>query len=655
MIRGPDYIYKCPTCKNLIARGSLISGNRFDSQLYSDGKIISNMLPEFPSITKCHSCNEIFWIGKLEKIDEKSDENPAKYENVKHCTFLSVYDYIKALDDRMYNSDDEELFLCLRIQWGFNDRVRNGHDLFSKNLDFHYWERNIYRLLYLLDDNEESLLLTAELHRNLGDFKKCIKSLYTIKSNQSNEDLKWRKLKIVENCKAKNRLVFDFYYEKERYSNNNKKSYYIPKSRKRKYFENLQTTEQNELSKSFNKGFCLINGFINNNIDYLSNLEFTKSFRKDNRFDYAASSLEDYKKAILLFTEMISIEPDYAISYEFRGIAKYQSNIFEDAIEDYSQAIALDCSFERLYYLRGLTKEALKDFEGAIDDYTKAIELDADYAEAYINRGCIKQVLADSKDAIEDFTKVINIDTVYAQSNYNRAYYNRGIAKASLKNYNGAISDYTLAIKIKPNDCNPFINRGIAKKKQKDYSGAIEDYNKAIEINPALANVYINRGLVKKELCNYKEAITDYNKAIILEPNNELAFRHRGDAEFELHNYQNAIVDYSLSIDFEPTNALSYYSRCLAKHKLEDYSGAQNDYDIGEGLDPKKSSYYSYLFFDESEPDIDKESLSEEDEEYQWYLDKRENDNFAEEGMREAFGIDDDGGDISDWLEVNGY
>lgn len=592
MIVGPDHIYKCPSCENLFARGSIISGNTFVSKVYSDGKIISDMMPEFPSITKCHKCNSIFWISKAKEVDVKTIDNSTEYENVKHCTFLSVYEYINALEDKMYNSNDEDIFLCLRILWGFNDRVRNGHDLFLQDLDSHYWEKNIYRLLYLLDNKEDSLLLKAELHRNLGDFKNCIKSLCSIQSLKTNEDLDWKKSKIVENCKAGNRLVFEFDYLKKRYGINLKRTYNTPNSNKRKYFGELQTTTQNEISKLFNSGFCLLNGLTNDITDYLSNFEFTKAYRKDFRFKYLASNIEDYKKAILLFTKMVSIEPAYALSYEFRGITKYQLNDFIGSIDDYSQAIAIDPGFDRLYYLRGLAKNALKDFEGAIEDYTKAIEIDINYSEAYINRGYIKLVAGDFKDAILDFNKVIDIDTVYARTNYNRAFYNRGIANVSLENLEGAIKDFTFAIKIKSNDYSSFINRGIVKKKQKDYFGAIEDYNMAIEICPKSTSAFIKRGIVKKELGNYEEAINDYNKAIVFDPNNALAYRNRGNAEQASNNYKKAIADYSIAIDIEPTNALSYYNRCKAKVKLEDYAGAQDDFNIAEGLDPKKSSYY---------------------------------------------------------------
>ena len=68
MIPGPEYIYKCPNCGNLLSRGSLMSGNTFGAKLFSDGKRITPMLPEFPNLTKCKKCNRFIWVNKLQEV-----------------------------------------------------------------------------------------------------------------------------------------------------------------------------------------------------------------------------------------------------------------------------------------------------------------------------------------------------------------------------------------------------------------------------------------------------------------------------------------------------------------------------------------------------------------------------------------------------------
>jgi len=230
MIPGPDYIYECPACGNLIARGSLISGNTFITKVFSDGKRISEMLPEFPSLTKCSKCNHIFWISKLDEIGVRKRNNHEAWANVESCRFLSIYDYITALDSKMYDSEDEEMFICLRILWGFNDRIRKGQSLFSFDFDIHHWEKIIYRLLYLIGDNQTNKLLIAELHRNLGNFNKSIEIIYSIED----DSLDWEKSKFIEHCKSKNKLVFELdYFMKSINELKNTKDIPIPEKKKR--------------------------------------------------------------------------------------------------------------------------------------------------------------------------------------------------------------------------------------------------------------------------------------------------------------------------------------------------------------------------------------------------------------------------------------
>ena len=238
MLPGPDYIYECPACGHLTARGSLISGNTLMTKVFSDGKIIFEMLPEFPKITKCSKCNHIFWISKLDKIGQRERDNHGEWADVESCKFLSIYDYIAALDTKLYTSKDEELFICLRILWGYNDRVRKGQHIFSFDFDIHHWEKNIYRLLYLIDDNQANKLLIAELHRNLGNFNKCIEIIYSIKDD--NKD--WEKSKFIEHCKSQDKLVFELdYYLKSINELKNTKD--KPFSEKKKRIGELQIIE----------------------------------------------------------------------------------------------------------------------------------------------------------------------------------------------------------------------------------------------------------------------------------------------------------------------------------------------------------------------------------------------------------------------------
>jgi len=95
MIPGAEYIYQCPNCNNLLKRGSLISGNTFGATLFSDGKQIAPMLPDFPNLTKCKKCNAIFKISELKEVGTynmwERDGLQKKQKNIMIRVFLPFW------------------------------------------------------------------------------------------------------------------------------------------------------------------------------------------------------------------------------------------------------------------------------------------------------------------------------------------------------------------------------------------------------------------------------------------------------------------------------------------------------------------------------------------------------------------------------------
>jgi hypothetical protein len=69
MLPCPNLIYECPYCGNRLKRKSLASGNTLGAKLYSDGKQIAPMLPDFPNLTKCKKCDNIFYVNDLKKLE----------------------------------------------------------------------------------------------------------------------------------------------------------------------------------------------------------------------------------------------------------------------------------------------------------------------------------------------------------------------------------------------------------------------------------------------------------------------------------------------------------------------------------------------------------------------------------------------------------
>ena len=100
MIPGPDIIIACPTCHALARVFSLTSGNTIGASLWTDGKMIAPMLPCPPAITRCKTCDKIYWVASAEEIgeyspweSEDSNVDPA-WENAPSIEELSEDEYL---------------------------------------------------------------------------------------------------------------------------------------------------------------------------------------------------------------------------------------------------------------------------------------------------------------------------------------------------------------------------------------------------------------------------------------------------------------------------------------------------------------------------------------------------------------------------------
>jgi len=237
MIPSNDNIYECPKCGHYLRNGALASGNTSRGTVYSDGKSIYPMLPDYPDLTKCKKCDNIFWLSELEKIGEDDcawwEKSNSKWANVEYAEFLGIKDLFRALE---ISKPKKEKNIRIWIWWAFNDRIRDGgNEMFIEVDDKDLWKQNCKALLNMLGDNiyekfmkiklyfkalfnmlgAENInekFIKIELYRNLGEFEKCIDLIESINvSDVEKRDLEWvRDLKDQMKNKAekKDSLVF---------------------------------------------------------------------------------------------------------------------------------------------------------------------------------------------------------------------------------------------------------------------------------------------------------------------------------------------------------------------------------------------------------------------------------------------------------------
>jgi tetratricopeptide (TPR) repeat protein len=86
-----------------------------------------------------------------------------------------------------------------------------------------------------------------------------------------------------------------------------------------------------------------------------------------------------------------------AEAHYYRGLARYQVGLYEEAIADYSRAISIQPVFPEAFLNRGLARHRLGDYQAAIEDMEQAIQLNPRDGNAYLSRD---KVEADSRKVI---------------------------------------------------------------------------------------------------------------------------------------------------------------------------------------------------------------------------------------------------------------
>jgi Tfp pilus assembly protein PilF len=222
---------------------------------------------------------------------------------------------------------------------------------------------------------------------------------------------------------------------------------------------------------------------------------------------------KDPREKIQFYSKAIALDPNYAVAYNKRGNAYYDTKEYELALKDYNKAIAIRHNYANAYNDRARLYFKKKDYDKALEDLNKVIELEPKFYYAYYNRGRIYYEKDDYANAIINFDKAIQL-----KSDYPYSYYIRGNAYFMQKNYKASINDYTKTIELKPNLSIAYYNRGNAYYLTEDYSKALLDYDKTIALTPKYSNAYYRRAVVYKKTGAYDKARADYDKAASLNP-----------------------------------------------------------------------------------------------------------------------------------------
>lgn len=117
MMPGNPRILICPFCGTEKQIMSLISGNTFGAELWSDNKQIAPMLPEISYVQKCPHCGKYYITGRQKVMYAKDGYS---FENGL-LTYPEMKEAFTQLSEEGFLNEKEEINVRMMLHHAFND------------------------------------------------------------------------------------------------------------------------------------------------------------------------------------------------------------------------------------------------------------------------------------------------------------------------------------------------------------------------------------------------------------------------------------------------------------------------------------------------------------------------------------------------------
>ncbi|MBW2435533.1 MAG: tetratricopeptide repeat protein [Deltaproteobacteria bacterium] len=117
----------------------------------------------------------------------------------------------------------------------------------------------------------------------------------------------------------------------------------------------------------------------------------------------------DPGKAKSYLDKAIAANPKMAESYNNRGLAFYNLEQHQQAINDFSQAIRIKPQYAEAFNNRGNAYYALDQYEQAEADFNQCLQIKPRYSKAHLNRGLVYFQMKKIKESCEDFRRACDL------------------------------------------------------------------------------------------------------------------------------------------------------------------------------------------------------------------------------------------------------
>jgi hypothetical protein len=163
MMPGNPRILICPFCGKEKEIMSLISGNTFGAELWSDNKQIAPMLPEISYVQKCPHCGKYYITGRQEVKYAKDGYSFEKGL----LTYPEMKEAFTQISEEGFLNEKEEINVRMMLHHAYNDYYYRTEEkkVISEEDKALFHDNGIWLINNLITDS----VMKAEFYREIGE------------------------------------------------------------------------------------------------------------------------------------------------------------------------------------------------------------------------------------------------------------------------------------------------------------------------------------------------------------------------------------------------------------------------------------------------------------------------------------------------------
>jgi len=325
-----------------------------------------------------------------------------------------------------------------------------------------------------------------------------------------------------------------------------------------------------------------------------------------------AVEIQNYNRAIQLFSKSISVDPDRLTAYTGRGACYLELGKYDSAKTDFIKVITLDPQNSDGYYLLGTLERKSRNYGISIDYYKKSIDISPKW-DTYL--ACWQSYSLWNKK--EDGIKCID-STISAKKTDPKISFNFAVLMLRQEKYKEAIGQFILGIdmggssyqyhvnkdykyvdiKLHDSDFVNFVIKNSMVNTTRDahyylariYS-LLDNQEKAIDIltelhkkDPKDLIVFQDLGYSYLLDKKYKKAKAIFTSCIDELQKNDNVYCNRGISNLETGDLNLALDDFTYAIGLKSNNGWAYFYRGIVNARMNNMQGAYSDFHAAKQL-----------------------------------------------------------------------